>query len=191
VRVQFLGDSFDLVKQSLLRWLAPSGQWRIHPMFTHAVTDAEALAFESLMGAPLLSRSVLTQDTPRDSYLAPACAADGNVFLDPDTGLRLNVLRGKKAPFYLFLPELTEIVHVRPGQLTMVFDQSLPRGGEGDAVQAKLDVFREAHLYAVAYVSHAAFFVVSDERDKVSTAGHRILGESRLPPSRLLWTHAA
>ena len=29
---RFLGDSYDIVKQSLLRWLAFDGVWATHPM---------------------------------------------------------------------------------------------------------------------------------------------------------------
>ena len=34
--------AFDIVKKSLLQWLAPFGPWDAHPMFMHAVSDAEA-----------------------------------------------------------------------------------------------------------------------------------------------------
>src|SRR5258706_15655948 len=52
-----------------------------------------------------------------------------NLFLDPDTGLRLKSMRGKRAPQFLFAGELVALARARPSYLTMGFDQSHPRGG--------------------------------------------------------------
>lgn len=32
MHVRYFGDSYDIVKQSLLRWLAPLGPWAAHPI---------------------------------------------------------------------------------------------------------------------------------------------------------------
>jgi len=43
---QHFGDSYDIVKQSLLAWLsADLGPWSAHPMFTDKVDDERATAF--------------------------------------------------------------------------------------------------------------------------------------------------
>ena len=52
---KFLGDSYDIVKQSLLRWLADMGTWTTHPMFTEPISTEQANAFSRLLGTRLLS----------------------------------------------------------------------------------------------------------------------------------------
>ena len=69
---KYIGDSYDIVKQSLLRWLADIGTWTTHPMFTEPVSAWQADAFSLLLGTRLLSSDTLTHSTNRDSYLAPA-----------------------------------------------------------------------------------------------------------------------
>ena len=59
MRMRYFGDSYDIVKQSLLRWLRTLGDWSAHPMFTEAVSDADVAAFETLLGAEgTLARSL-------------------------------------------------------------------------------------------------------------------------------------
>jgi hypothetical protein len=58
-----LGDSYDIVKQSLLRWLAGVGTWTTHPMFTEPVSAEQAGIFSSLLGSDLLSHDTLTKVT--------------------------------------------------------------------------------------------------------------------------------
>jgi hypothetical protein len=140
LRQQYVGDSYDIVKQSLLRWLKAYGTWIAHPMFTERITREEANAFSSLLGVPLLSSDVLETGTNRETYFASARSCQGNLFLDPDTGLRLEVGRAKNHPSYLFGSEVISIVSERPKSLTLVFDQSLARGREREesAVSTRL-----------------------------------------------------
>jgi len=42
MRMRYFGDSYDIVKQSLLRWLQSFGPWSVLPMFTEPVSDEEA-----------------------------------------------------------------------------------------------------------------------------------------------------
>jgi hypothetical protein len=72
MHVRFLGDSFDIVKQSLLRWLAQCGSWSAHPMFTEEVTVDQAEAFSCLLGVPLISREVLSSESDRAAYFTAA-----------------------------------------------------------------------------------------------------------------------
>jgi hypothetical protein len=57
-----LGDSYDIVKRSLLRWLG--GEWFVHPMLTAAPSKGDAAfisAYEGLVGASVISSTVLTR----------------------------------------------------------------------------------------------------------------------------------
>ncbi len=109
-----------------------------------------------------------------------------NLFLDPDTGLRLKSMRGKRAPQFLFAGELVALARARPSYLTMVFDQSHPRGGTRQSLEGKLKYLAAAGISAFAYDSHACFIISSCQAEIIAEAHAHILTESRLPPSRLV-----
>jgi hypothetical protein len=183
---KYLGDSYDIVKQSLLSWLGAVGTWSTHPMFTEPVSREQGDTFSRLLGTPLLSNDTLTQVTDRATYLAPAFHSSDHVFLDPDTGIRLKPIRGKKAPRYLFGTELLSIANARPEKLTLVFDQALGRGEERIQLQTKLNDFAQQGVLGIAYVSHACFVLVARNRNLVQEAFEMLKKESRLPENRFL-----
>lgn len=185
MRAEFLGDSYDIVKQSLLRWLGSIGTWATHPMFTESVAPEQASAFSRLLGTRLLSEKTFTLDSDRRVYLAPARNCGDNVFLDPDTGIRLEPTRGKKAPLYVFGAELVEIASAHPDRLTLVFDQSLARGREREQLRDKLSYFAVHGLHGFAYASHACFVFVGKD-SLVTKALETLKRESRLPDSRFV-----
>ncbi len=186
MRMGVFGDSYDIVKRSLLQWLRAFGDWSVHPMFTERVSDAGIGAYEALLGAKVVSVDVLGAGTDRWAYLE--CAAPcGNLFLDPDTGLRMRETYGRDAPKYLFAHELRRLVEGRPTDaLTMTFDQSLPRGSERSQLESKLRSLQQDGLFGYAYVSHASFVVVGRDRSLVEHSLKHLLDESRLPQGRLL-----
>jgi hypothetical protein len=186
VRRQYLGDSFDLVKQTLLRGLAHAGRWQAHPMFTEQVAPNEADQLSRLLGVPLVSRDVLEPRTDREKYFAPAREADTHVFLDPDTGFRLEAIRGRRAPSFLFNDDLVKIAKARPGRLCLVFDQSLGYGNAQAELTSKLRGLDGAGLCGAAYVSHACFLLVAGDTEILSRAIVALQDGVGLPPSRLL-----
>jgi len=186
VRPGFLGDSYDIVKQSLLCWLGSMGAWATHPMFTEPVTPQQAKAFAHLLGSRLLCEQTLTRASDREAYLAPARECSDHVFLDPDTGIRLKPTGGKKAPLFLFGSELVAIAGARPDSLTLVFDQSLARGREREQLEGKLSALTVHGLHGVAYVSHACFVLVGKNRALVKRAFEALKTESRLPEGRFV-----
>jgi hypothetical protein len=101
MKLQFFGDSYDIVKKSLIAWLAEFGPWTTHPMFTEPFKRQDANAFSLMLGSRLLSEEVLTPQTDRDQYFS-ACRTAGNLFLDPDTGVCLEPRRDKKSINYVF-----------------------------------------------------------------------------------------
>jgi hypothetical protein len=185
MHIKYFGDSYDVVKQSLIRWLAPFGHWSVHPMFTEAVTSAEAAAFADFLGARLLSNSVLTAKTERSTYFTCASSCD-NLFLDPDTGLQIKSVSASRVPEFLFASELVSLVQKRPGFLTMVFDQSHPRGSERVSLEQKLSHLSERGISAFAYSSHACFVITGQDSVLVNKARTHLIRESRLPESRFV-----
>lgn len=186
MRPKFFGDSFDIVKQSLIRWLGRCGPWSAHPMFTEPVSSAEAKVFAQLLGVPLLSREVLAVDTDRTAYFACARSCESHLFLDPDTGLRLEKVNDGKEPAYLLGEELVAIADSRPEWLTLVFDQSVARGKEREQLKHKLATFARRGLHGFAYVSHACFLLVGRDRDALVTAVKAVQQQSGLPASRFV-----
>jgi hypothetical protein len=185
MHMKYFGDSYDLVKLSFIGWLRRFGDWSVHPMLTEKATPEEIRAFERFLGTPLISTEILTTATDREKYLSSAYHA-GNLFLDPDTGLRMKSTNGVRAPEYLFSSELVRIVASRPKALTLVFDQSLPRGGEPAALLEKLKLLLAEGIHSFAYVSHACFVVAGHDRTLVEKARAHVQSESKLPASRFL-----
>jgi len=183
--MRYFGDSYDLVKLLLISWLRHFGDWSVHPMLTEKASFEDILAFERFLGAPMISTEVLSLDTNRDEYLSCACST-GNLFLDPDTGLRINSTNGRRAPEYLFSAELSRIVASRPQALTLVFDQSLQRGRESTAMLGKLRTLMSDGIYSFAYISHACFILAGHDKELIENARFHVQSESKLPTSRFL-----
>ena len=186
MKPSYLGDSYDIVKQSLLRWLSSMGSWATHPMFTEPVSSEQANDFARLLGTRLLSLDTLTNGIDRVAYLAPARECHEHVFLDPDTGIRLKHTLARKAPAYVFGTELIEIASACPDKLVLVFDQSLARGSERQQLQGKLQTFAVHGVHAVAYVSHACFVLLGRNSSLVEAAFDLLQSESCLPRRRFL-----
>src|SRR5262245_52047393 len=100
MKMHYLGDSYDLAKQSLLRWLRPFGEWSVHPMFTEPCSPVELVRLETFLDATVISRRILSPTTNRKRYFASAVRRN-HLFLDPNTGVRLQHRRLKNAPHYL------------------------------------------------------------------------------------------
>jgi len=186
VKPKYLGDSYDIVKQSLLRWLSSMGPWATHPMFTESVSSMQADDFAKFLGTRLLCQGILANGVDRIEYLAQARECNEHVFIDPDTGIRLKPTRGKKAPAYIFGTELIEIASARPDKLVLIFDQSLARGAERQQLNDKLHTFAANGVHAVAYVSHACFVLMGKNSSLLEKAFDVLQSESRLPRNRFL-----
>jgi len=184
MRMNYFGDSYDIVKQSMLRWLIEFGNWQVHPMFTHAVSPSDVRAFEAFLGVLVLTQKVLRKQSERRSYLSSSTFKT-NIFYDPDTGLRMKSQRVRSTA-HLYADELAAIVGERADSLTMVFDQSLPRGSEEKSLIAKMAMLRDDGMHCFAYQSHASFWVVGNDAKLVSRARTHLQRQSRLPSFRLL-----
>ena len=182
----FFGDSYDIVKRTLLEWLRPLGNWAVHPMFTEEVRDEFVSGFSSLIDAPLISVEVLRPSTDRQSYFS-SCASHRHVLLDPNTGLKIRRDQSERSPDHLFDSDLVPIMNVRPEGLTMVFDQSLSRGRTvKEQLEEKLAHFRAQGFSGFAYSSHACFLFLARELATAEYAHHLLCGERRLPKERFL-----
>ena len=129
--------------------------------------------------------------------------------LDPDTG----VWSGQRQPKggwdkHLRVPEVARIASApgRENLLTLVFDQSYTRTNQdsrSQLAQKKLKALRDHHtqcqhqpacpvpLHGAAYVTHAVFIWVSQDRALVEGATRQMLGQTHLPDWRVVRTPPA
>lgn len=180
--MKHFGDSYDIVKKSLLNWLAEVGPWVAHPMFTHVVCPKEAKEFEIFLGAPLLSCEHLHSKSDRKLFFQMCQEDSRHGFLDPDTGLKISP--GSAGVHHVASSELRDIAQARPNYLIMVFDQSLNRSKKDPPerqIARKLAHFSEHGIYGFAYLSHAAFLVVGCRRALVERAFRVVVRKLRLP----------
>jgi hypothetical protein len=185
MHLKHFGDSYDIVKKSILQWLGPFGPWAAHPMFTHDVSADEGEQFSKFLGVPLVSLERLRPDSTRQAYFS-ACGDCRSVFLDPSTGVRLHRRGGSRSPEFVFGDELVAIASARPEGLVLAFDQSLPRGREVGEILKKLAHFRDQGLQGFAYVSHASFMVVGRSEVVVREARGAVAAHSGLPARRIV-----
>jgi hypothetical protein len=183
MRMQFFGDSYDIVKKFLIRSLAPDAEWVAFPMFSHEVTSRDVEALEKFLGVRVASENVITASTNRAQLLS-APVHHRHIFIDPDTGIRLRATKGSDSAKYIFGPELVTLCGESPERLLLVFDQSVPRGGERRSIDDKLRYFQKKDIFGFAYLSHACFVVLSASGPACEEAYDRLL-DSGLPASRL------
>jgi len=181
----YFGDSYDVVKQSLLRWLRSFGEWAVHPMLTQSPSSRFVSLLETFLNAKVISRDVLTIETDRRAYFSCAHSC-GNLFLDPSTGLRLKNFRGDRAPEYLFASDLIHLTEHQPATLTIVFDQSVARGSEKRPIKTKLQHLLCHKISSFAYLSHACFVIAGRDYALVNRAYDRLIAESKLPGERFM-----
>lgn len=185
MKMSFFGDSYDIVKQSLLRWLADVGEWSAHPMFTEAATSQEAADFARFLGVPVISSEVLRPETKRDGYFRVVERVE-DIFLDPDTGVCLTKKPRAKSHRYVYASELVHMAAHPGSRLILTFDQSYRRGAGAAAVAAKLEALQALGLYGFGYVSHSCFLILGCDPDRVEAARSNILSKSHLPPNRIV-----
>lgn len=178
---KYLGDSYDLVKHTLLRWLEPLGDWAVHPMFRFAFDEAFVAAYEGLIGVPTITQEPIPPGRRRLEHLHLADTF-GNVLFDPDTGLRV---RGERRRTHLLKEELVSLARARPKSLSLVFDQSLSRGQQREALSNKVSSLRGSELAVFGYFSHACFVAVSQDRSLLHCA-EQLLKDAGVPDARLL-----
>lgn len=170
------GDSYDIVKQAMLRWLTPLGTWAVHPMLakdyrcSHPTFAAE---FRRFLGAPILTIDPIPDKPQRSAYFERSLLAltQDHLFIDPDTGLAFPESKwGKK---HLTTQELCKIAHTHPGKLVLVYDQSFAHMREDERrckAKRKLEWLKQHKLYSLAYFSHANFVLVSTDEDMLGKA---------------------
>ena len=181
------GDSYDFIKQFILRWLRCEGEWRAHPMFSTPIKAPFPTMFSAFLGVPLVDTNPVPGKQGRHEYFKSARQCQTNLLLDPDTGLALGDIRVTKK--HLELDELVDIARAegRKSKLTLVFDQSFKRNeSKENQVEGKLKYLRSKQLHCTVYKSHANFLLVSADPRALESAKRVLLLQAKVPPGRLL-----
>ena len=190
-----VGDTHDIAKLSMLRWLAPGEKWLIHPMYFPTRSEERDEAFPCRYADSLQVQLVRGDIWQRQQLIDSVAEDQGHLFLDPDTGLRLDYSRTRE---HVTVRELIEVANspARKRKLTLVYDHTIDRnpkqidcdeeekGPPGQQIIKKLRRLHEAEVHAAAYIAHnqrIAFVWASADPGIVSGATRRIQPASRLP----------
>ncbi len=126
MKVNHIGDSYDIVKKFLVHSLAPDAKWVAFPMFNHEVKTDDIHTYEDFLHVQVISKTVITKDNRID------CLASLDhyryIFIDPDTGISLRTTNSVK---HIFGSELVKLCKESPKRLLLVFDQSFDRRKKG------------------------------------------------------------
>lgn len=182
MRMEYFGDSYDIVKKFLIHSLAPSAEWVVLPMFTHEVDPESIKAFESFIGARILTKTVFTTATKRDDYLA----SSGNhqyIFLDPDKGIQIT--QSTKTNAHIFGVDLIKLCQESEERLLLVYDQSFSRIiDKQKLMENKMKYFQKHGIKCFYYDSHANFLILSASNFACKNAFKHLI-DSGLPHDRL------
>lgn len=197
MRMNFSGDSYDIVKRFFMNTIAPDAQWTAIPMFNkepvqgiavpEILTDEVVAPYKSFLGVDVASKEWMTKATDRNRYFSIPSSIT-HVFVDPDTGIRLKSGGGEAATHYVFAEELGDLCMANPGRLLLVFDQSIPRGTDElreKCILEKLTSLRMSGLHCFAYNSHACFVILS-RTEEICRNAYDLLLAAHLPQARLL-----
>ena len=179
------GDTYDMAKICMLRWLERPEPWGIHPMYFPKRGEPRDEAFPCNY-ADFLGIACVGGDIRTPGILVEAVDDwQGALFLDPDTGLYPH---GPTDEDHIGMADLIAIAQApnRKDRLTLVYDQSIDRryehvGDPREQVRAKLTTLEDAGIHSAAYVSHIAFIWLSDNPEVATQATRNILQESKLP----------
>ena len=183
------GDSYDIVKRTLLEWLSSCGTWTAHPMQFTSPPDREfEKQYCQFLGVDLLKTATPNDLTDRKALVDAASSASDHLFLDPDKGLQTRSKPISKE--HITVEELARIAKTpaRSDKLILVYDQSFLRVLTDEErrcrTREKLASLRKKDVHAIAYHSHANFVLASADKQVLMKA--RQLLEDELPPERLL-----
>ncbi len=186
MRLDFLGDSYDLVKRFLMQCLAPNESWGIVPMFTDDWNPEQIKTFECLLGGRVLNRRCI-KGTRNRHQATTAGTWVGHVFIDPDTGIRSPDSTSSSTK----LIRLTEIVREareHPRNLILAFDQSYANAklpAKTKAMKQKLAFLNADDVNGFGYLGQASFLILSCDPSAIQRARQNLL-DAGVPDSRLI-----
>jgi len=193
MKPDYLGDCLDFYKRWFLAEFFPHERLDAVPMITETwPSSADRAMYSELVGVQIIQDAIVPNAAERSAYfdvLARQGHETKDIFLDPDTGLRLGS-RPKRRRFdeYLFGHELLEfILPIGSKRVAVIYDQSIARGSDAEEYgQIKMHGLRDMGLSAFAYCAQVAMVVVSRDNDRVNALHQHVKGLVHLPKDRVL-----
>lgn len=167
MNIKYFGDSFDLVKRTLLASVKSAGfKIACKPMFTAESTIIKSAYFQLLNIDYDYEEAIPTKNI---------C-----LFLDPDTGIST-----KPSPKHVSFDEI--LVELNKGYgLLIVFDQSFSRNAnQMESILTKINYLKSKDISSFYYNSHASFLFASFDNLVLSSAENLLL-ELGIPSSRII-----
>ena len=186
MHLRFLGDTYDLAKGRLLSILVPDGPWGIIPMFTDIWNQEQITLYEQLVGGTVLNPAQFLLGRGRQAYFDNVTNV-GNVFVDPDTGARLEV-GGSNRVRYIFGHELIALMVPNSNSLVVSYDQSYANSTDQQRVtvmRAKIDWLVGQGAQGFGYLGQASFLILSCDPEAIVQARQNLLNVG-VPDSRLV-----
>ena len=190
---RFFGESHDMAKRQIMRWLAPKERWAAHPMwFDQGPEDRCYPDFPSEYAAALGVCIVDVDPQDRSKFFEAAQTCGEHLLLDPDTGL----WKGRNSRKHVTVKQFVQIVKSpdRRGKLTLIYDQSYRRDHGGVDIwkqtEEKLRGLRCSGVHAAAYMAHGGskvrFIWASPDPEAVKEATRRMQAKSGFPYRRFV-----
>ena len=198
---RFFGESRDIAKRQIMRWLAPTSEpWAAHPMwFNQRPTPPCDRAFLDQYAAALNVHIVDHESPDQNAFLEAAVACIDHLLLDPDTGLgnKSNCDRTNRDHVtHVTFDQLIQIVQSqkRHDKLTLVYDQGYSRIldvlGVREETRKKLNRLRQSSVHAISYMAEpkwgVCFIWASKDCDVITQATQRMQAKSRFPYCRFV-----
>ena len=191
---KYFGESHDMAKRDIMKWLAPNKRWEAHPMwFNERPNPPDDRAFLNNYAAAL-DVVIIDGESPNpNELLEAAITCRKNLLLDPDTGL-WQPRNGRMSRKHVRIDHFIQIMNSpeRQGNLTLIYDQSYLRNGVDiwEQTRMKLRVLCEGQVHAVAYMAHAGsrvrFIWASTNCEIITEATQRMQIESGYPCCRFI-----
>jgi hypothetical protein len=189
----YLGDCLDFYKRWFLAEFFPRERLDAVPMLTEPwPSPVDKALYSALVGVQVIQDAIVPNAAERSAYfqvLGQSGHEAKDVFLDPDTGLRLGPRpRRRRFDEYHFGHELPEfILPIGSKRVAVIYDQSIARGSEAEEyADLKMQVLRGMGLSAFAYCAQVAMVVVSRDTGRINTLHQHAQGLAHLPQDRVL-----
>ena len=186
MRLEYFGDSYDIVKRALLEWFYTARAVAYtQPLFTEDASLSQATAFARFLGARLVQPVHGSHRGGVARQPSTAARGLGNLLVDPDIGVVLPQPGKSVKRTHLSVAALQVLCAANPGNVIMSFDQALRREAPEESLRSKVVWLAEGGTAALAFRSHASFIFCSSSSGRVDDVA-RLLLEAGLPESRLV-----
>ena len=195
---RFFGESRDITKRQIMRWLAPTNEpWAAHPMwFDQRPNPPCDRAFLDRYAAALRVHIVDGESPDENAFLQATVTCRDHLLLDPDTGLGDKSNCDRKNRDHVTHVTFDQFIRIvkskkRQDKLTLVYDQGYSRTLDVcEATRTKLNCLRQSSVHAIAYMAEpkwgVCFIWASKDCDVITQTTQRMQAKSRFPYCRFI-----